>query len=135
MGRKAIVVLAAVAVAGGGYAFLASNSVSASLAGSGEAAISGYTVSNIHYTIDTGHIGDYNENAANVASVSFTLDNPAATANVSADFVGSYQSQTAIYGNCSQTTGFTDSKHFTCLPSASEVNLGQAVKLVVNAAQ
>jgi hypothetical protein len=135
IGRKIVVGFAAVAVAGGGYAFLASNTVAASLAGSGEATVSGYIVSDIHYSIDTGHIGDYSENSANVASVSFKLDSPAATANVSADFVGSYQGQVAKYGNCAQTTGFSDLKHFTCLPDGSEINLSGSVKLVVNAAQ
>jgi hypothetical protein len=133
--RKVTVVVAGIAIAGGGYAFLAANSVSASLAGSGEAAISGYSVSDIHYTIDTGHIGDYSENSANIASVSFTLDHPSALANVSADLVGSYQGQVAHYDSCAQTTGFGDLQHFTCGPTGSEVNLGSAVKLVVNAAQ
>jgi hypothetical protein len=133
--RKITVVAAGLAIAGGGYAFLAGNTVSASLAGSGEASISGYTVTDVSYTIDTGHIGDYSENSANIASVSFTLDHPAVLANVSADFVGSYEGQVAKYGNCAQSTGSTDLQHFTCLPDGSEVNLGQAVKLVVNAAQ
>jgi hypothetical protein len=135
IGRKVLVGVAGIAIACGGYAFLDANSVSASLAGSGESTISGYTVTDIHYTIDTGHIGDYSENSANIASVTFTLDHPAALANVSADLVGSYQGQVAKYGNCAQTTGFGDLQHFTCLPDGSEANLGQAVKLVVNAAQ
>lgn len=135
VGRKALIGLAGLAVAGASFAFLDSNTVAASLAGSGEASISGYTVSDVHYTIDTGHIGDYSENSANIASVSFTLDHPAAVANVSADFVGSYQGQVAKYGHCAASAGSTDNQHFTCLPDGSEVNLGQAVKLVVNAAQ
>ena len=135
MGKKALIGLAGLAVAGSSFAFLDSNTVAASLAGSGESSISGYQVSDIHYTVDTGHIGDYSENSANIASVSFRLDRQANTGNVSADLVGSYQGQVAKYGNCAQTTGYTDQKHFTCLPDASEVNLGQAVKLVVNAAQ
>ena len=136
LGRKLLLPVAAVALAGGSFAFLASNTFSGSNnAGSGETTISGYNVSDVHYTIDTGHIGDYSENSANVASVSFKLDKNADVANVSADFVGSYQGQVAKYGKCSVTTGFSDNKHFTCLPDGSEVNLGNAVHLVVNAAQ
>jgi hypothetical protein len=135
LARKLAVGSVGIIVAGGGYAFLASNTVPASLAGSGESSITGYVVTDISYTIDTGHIGDYSENSANIATVSFVLDHPATLANVSADFVGSYQGQVAKYGNCVQTTGFGDLQHFTCSPDGSEVNLGQASSIVVNAAQ
>ena len=46
-----------------------SNTVPGSSAGDGQAAISGYTVSNVHYALDPN-------NPTNVASVSFTI-NPA----------------------------------------------------------
>lgn len=135
LGRKLLLPVAAVALAGGSFAFLASNTLDASNAGSGEAAVNPYTVTDITYTIDTGHIGDYSENSANIATVSFALNQPAVLANVSADIVGSYAGQVAKYGQCTQTTGFANLTHFTCGPDGSEANLGNAVKLVVNAAQ
>ena len=49
--------------------FAAANTVPTSNAGDGQAAISGYTVTNVHYTLDTN-------NPTQVSQVSFTL-NPA----------------------------------------------------------
>lgn len=46
--------------------FAATNTVPASNAGDGQAAISGYTVTNVHYTLDT-------TSPSNVTQVSFTL--------------------------------------------------------------
>src|SRR5574337_1312133 len=48
------------------YAFAASNTVPASSAGDGSGAISGYTVSNVHYTLNA-------TNPANIDNVSFTI--------------------------------------------------------------
>jgi hypothetical protein len=61
-----VVMLVALATAAT-YAFTASNTVPGSNAGSGSGAISGYTVSNIHYTAN-GTTPD------NMDSVSFNLD-------------------------------------------------------------
>ena len=43
----------AVAIGGGAYAFTASNTVPATTAGAGSAVVSGYTVTNIHYGLNT----------------------------------------------------------------------------------
>jgi hypothetical protein len=48
------------------YGFAAANTVPASNAGDGQTAISGYTVTNVHYTLDTN-------TPTNVSSLSFTL--------------------------------------------------------------
>lgn len=58
-------------VAVGGMAYAASNTVPATVAGSGSGAVSGYTISSLTYALDT--------NPANVASVSFTLSATGAT--------------------------------------------------------
>lgn len=60
-------------VAVGGMAYAASNTVPATVAGSGSGsgAVSGYTVSSLTYTLAT--------NPANVASISFTLSATGAT--------------------------------------------------------
>ena len=48
------------------YGFAASNTVPGTNAGDGSAAISGYTVSNVHYTLNA-------TNPANIDSLSFTI--------------------------------------------------------------
>ncbi len=48
------------------YGFAASNTVPSTHAGDGSAAISGYTVTNVHYTLNT-------TNPANIDTVSFTV--------------------------------------------------------------
>ena len=74
----AVVLLSAL---GGGtaWAFTATNTVAPTQAGEGYGAVSGYTVSNVHYTLvqnNTPVIG----NDADVSGVSFSLNGPAATA-------------------------------------------------------
>jgi hypothetical protein len=65
-------ILVAGAVAMGAHAFTASNTVPTSKAGSGAAAISGYTVSNIAYT----------NTAGSITGVAFNLDGAAADVSV-----------------------------------------------------
>lgn len=74
--------VAAAALATATYAFTASNTVPASKAGDGSGAISGYTVSNVAYTLDAA-------NPANLASVAFTLDSAAGTVKVKLVAAGS----------------------------------------------
>ncbi len=52
------------------YGFAAQNTVPASYAGDGQAAVSGYTVSNVHYTLNAS-------NPSIIDSVSFDLDQSA----------------------------------------------------------
>lgn len=52
------------------FAYAAANTVPASYAGDGSNTISGYTVSNVHYVLDS-------TNPANISQVTFTLDQPA----------------------------------------------------------
>jgi hypothetical protein len=61
-----IAVVAAAAVAGGAYAFTAANTVPASTAGAGSGAVSGYTVSALHYALDA-------TNPANIDSLTFAV--------------------------------------------------------------
>lgn len=58
--------LLSLVIAGGAYAFTASNTVPASNAGSGSGTVSGYTVSNVHYALDP-------TTPDNVDSVTFTI--------------------------------------------------------------
>jgi hypothetical protein len=53
-----LAVVASLAIAGGAYAFTASNTVPASTAGAGAGAVSGYTVSSLHYTLNAATPGN-----------------------------------------------------------------------------
>ena len=70
--RYVAAVLAAVCVAAGAYAFTASNTVPATTAGSGSQTISGYTVTNVAYTLNSTTPTDMD-------AVAFTLDKAAGT--------------------------------------------------------
>lgn len=69
----------AAAVAAGGFAFMASNTVSASGAGEGQGTVSGYTVSHIHYTTALGHPVPGSQGMYTVTGVTFTLSVPPGT--------------------------------------------------------
>ena len=64
--RLLIAVVVALAVSAGAYAFTASNTVPATTAGSGLGTVSGYTVTNVHYTLNT-------TTPANIDSLTFTV--------------------------------------------------------------
>jgi hypothetical protein len=66
------------AVAGGSFAFAASNNVASSNVGVGNSVISGYTVENIQYTYATN-------DPTNVARIDFTLDKPATAVKIQLD--------------------------------------------------
>jgi hypothetical protein len=74
IGRKLALPAVGLAMAGGSFAFLASNTVGNSYAGQGQGAIAGYSVSNIHYTFyATGNT----QTQQAIHSVTFTLNHPA----------------------------------------------------------
>ncbi|MCU1489467.1 MAG: hypothetical protein JWM85_872 [Acidimicrobiaceae bacterium] len=56
----------ALAVGGGAYAFTASNTVPATTVGAGAGAVTGYTVTNLHYSLDA-------TTPANIDSLTFTI--------------------------------------------------------------
>ena len=56
----------ALAIGGGAYAFTASNTVPATTVGAGAGAVSGFTVTNLHYTLDA-------TTPANIDSLTFTI--------------------------------------------------------------
>jgi hypothetical protein len=67
IGRISTVLVLSGAIVAGTYAFTDANTVPASKAGDGSGAVTGYTVSSIHYGLNA-------TNPANVDSVTFTLD-------------------------------------------------------------
>ncbi len=66
-GRLAAVILLTGVLVAGTYAYTAANTVPASKAGDGSGAVSGYTVSLVHYNLNA-------TSPQNVDSVTFTLD-------------------------------------------------------------
>lgn len=64
--KFALALLALMVLMVAAYGFAASNTVGASAAGDGSAAISGYAISNIHYNLNAA-------NPANIDSMTFTI--------------------------------------------------------------
>lgn len=67
IGRLSTVLVLSGAIVAGTYAFTAANTVPASKAGDGSGAVTGYTVSTIHYNLNA-------TTPSNVDSVTFNLD-------------------------------------------------------------
>jgi hypothetical protein len=109
-GRIGTVLVLMFALVAGSLAFTAANTVPASKAGDGSGAVTGYTVSGIHYGLNAG-------NPANVDSVSFTLDSvPAAGSTMTAQIGGNWYSCTNSGAN---VTCNTTSPQATVLPVVS----------------
>lgn len=100
------------------YGFAAANNVPAGVAGEGSAAISGYTVSNVVYTLD-------NSDPTQFDSVAFTLD-----ANASDVYAGLGNGTVIYWTSCSG--GPTS---FTCDLTGSTVSVAAAIELHVSSVQ
>lgn len=99
------------------YAFTAANVVSSTRAGDGHSTVSGYTISNVVYTLD-------NTSPQNIAGWQFDLD--AAATSVRSKLV----STSTTYTTCVHGAGF----HWTCTP-ATEPTVATANELRVIAVQ
>jgi hypothetical protein len=109
-GRIGTVLVLMFALVAGSLAFTAANTVPASKAGDGSGAVTGYTVSGIHYGLNAS-------NPANVDSVSFTLDSvPVAGSTMTAQIGGNWYSCTNSGAN---VTCNTTSPQATVLPVVS----------------
>jgi len=64
--RFVVGLVASLAIAGGAYAFTASNTVPTSNVGAGSGAVSGYTVTNLHYALNSS-------TPSNIDSMTFTV--------------------------------------------------------------
>jgi hypothetical protein len=99
--RVALPIGAAVVLGSGGFAFMAVNGVPGTHVGSGEADISGYNVSNVHYTYADV---DDNPELSYIKTVAFTLDH--AASQVSAHIKAGPDLQPWVpYDNCVNTSG------------------------------
>jgi hypothetical protein len=110
--RYLAVLIAALCIAVAVYAFTASNTVPATSAGSGSGAISGYTVSNVAYTLGA--------TPTNLAAVTFTLDKAAGTVKAQVQSGGSWYS-------CSNTSG----NNWSCDTTSPQATVQPADQLTV----
>ena len=115
--RTIIVSVLALGIAVGVYAYAATNTVPGSTAGAGSGTISGYTVSNIQYSLNS-------TTPTNLDQVSFTIT-PAAASTVKAQLAsgGSWYS-------CTNTTGSV-----TCNTTSPQATVAAATQLTVVATQ
>lgn len=115
--RLILLVLVALGIASGVYAYAAANTVPNSTAGSGSGTISGYTVSSVAYTLNA-------TNPANIDQVAFSIS-PAATSTVKAQLAsgGSWYS-------CANSSGSV-----TCNTTSPQATAAAATQLTVVAAQ
>ena len=98
--RYIAALVAAICAAVGAYAFTASNTVPGTSAGAGSGAISGYTVSNVAYTLDA--------TPTDLAAVTFTLDKAATTVKAQLVSAGTWYACSVVSGNnwsCNTTVG------------------------------
>ena len=103
-----VLILAAAA-----YAFAAANVVPESGAGDGSATISGYTITNVHYTLN-------GTNPANIASVQFDV---APTAGAGAAQSVSVQLDGGTWSTCSLVSGNSWTCSLTGVTAAAAANL------------
>jgi hypothetical protein len=98
---RLLVVLALAALLGLlAYAFTASNTVPGSKSGSGSGTISGYTVSNVAYQLNTS-------TPSNIDSVTFTLDAAATTVKAKAVSGSSTYTACSVAGGTDVTCDFS----------------------------
>jgi hypothetical protein len=96
--RSLVLLALALIFAAASYGFAASNTVPTSTAGDGSGAVSGYTISNIHYTLNSS-------NPANIDSVTFnTTPAISTTAPVGTIKVQIAQGAAMTWHNCTVTT-------------------------------
>lgn len=103
-------------LAGATYAFAAANTVPASKAGDGSGAISGYTVSSIHYNLNA-------TNPATIDTVTFNLDTaPVAGGAIK---IRLYSGGTTWYGCTNVTTAVT------CTTTGASVSTADSLQVVI----
>ena len=115
--RLVVVAAAALCIGTGVYAFAASNTVPASTAGAGSAAISGYTVSNVAYGLNA-------TTPTNLDQVTFTIAPTTATS------VKAQLASAGTWYTCANTAGSV-----TCNTTSPQATVAAATQLTVVATQ
>ena len=100
-------------VAGGSYAFTASNTVPSTQAGQGSGTVSGYTVTSVGYTLN-------GSNPSNIDAVTFTIS-PATATTVKAQLVAA-----GTWYTCVNTTGSV-----SCATTSPQMTVATAATLNV----
>ena len=112
-----VVVLLVLIFATAAFAFAATNTVPATYAGEGASVTSGYTVSNVAYTLN-------GTTASNIDSVSFDLNAAAGTVTVRLITTGSYYS-------CTNASGTS----WSCATTSPQVTVAAADELRIVATE
>ncbi len=115
--RLIVVAVLALGIAGGVYAYAATNTVPNSSAGSGSGTISGYTVSNVAYTLNS-------TTPTNLDQVTFSIT-PVTTSTLKAQLAPA-----GAWYTCTNTTGSV-----TCNTTSPQATAASATQLTVVAAQ
>ena len=115
--RTVVVALLALAVSCGVYAYAATNTVPSSNAGSGSGSISGYTVSNVAYTLNS-------TTPTNLDQVAFSIT-PTTTTTVKAQLASG-----GTWYSCTNSAGSV-----TCGTTSPQATVSGATQLSVVAAQ
>lgn len=105
--------VAVVAVAGGSYAFTASNTAASTQAGQGTGTVSGYTVSSVGYTLNAS-------TPSNVDAVTFTIS-PASATTVKAQLASG-----GTWYSCVNTSGSV-----SCATTSPQMTVATATTLNV----
>jgi hypothetical protein len=115
--RTLLVAILALAVGCGVYAYAATNTVPGSTAGAGSGAISGYTISNIAYTLNT-------TTPTNLDQVAFTIT-PTAASTVKVQLASG-----GPWYSCANSAG-----SITCNTTSPQATAAAATQLTVVASQ
>jgi hypothetical protein len=118
---------AALAIGGGAYAFTASNTVSSSTVGAGAGAVSGYTITNLHYVLDS-------TTPANIDSLTFTIA-PAVPSTGSGKVLISAALSTGGPTGYSCTTDLATGTTVTCVTTSPQLTATLLTGITVVAAQ
>ena len=121
-----LAVVASLAIAGGAYAFTASNTVPATTAGSGAGVVSGYTISGLHYTLNTTTPG-------NIDSLTFTVSPVVPSTGTGKVII---QAQLSTGGPTAYTcTTDTTGANVTCPTTSPQLTAALLTSVTVVAAQ
>jgi hypothetical protein len=124
--RLFIALVIALAAGTGAYAYTASNTVPNSTAGSGQGTVSGYTVTNVHYVLNT-------TTPANIDSLTFTVS-PVIPSTSTGKVIVQAQLSTGGPTNYTCTTNTTGDT-VTCATITPQLTADKLTGLTVVAAQ
>jgi hypothetical protein len=121
-----LAVVASLAIAGGAYAFTASNTVPATTAGAGAGVVSGYTISGLHYALNTATPG-------NIDSLTFTVSPVVPSTGTGKVII---QAQLSTGGPTAYTcTTDTSGANVTCPTTSPQLTAALLTSVTVVAAQ